>query len=65
MVQIMKATQEQKASLVDFIRSIKFSHHHSAPATEASNTHFARFKQRVRTKRQYSSEDSQLVRSAN
>lgn len=61
----MKVNEEQKASLVDFIRSIKFSHSHSAPAAEASNTHFARFQQRVRTRRQHSSEDSQLVRSAN
>ena len=61
----MKKLGEDRVSLVDFLRSIKFS----TPATEVWDgdfpAHFASFEQQARTRRQFSNEDSQLIRSAN
>lgn len=61
----MKRRDEGKASLVDFLRSIKFSHEGSTRNAGDCNTHFADFEQRARTRRQYSNEDAELIRSAN
>ncbi|MFV0279061.1 MAG: hypothetical protein ACK5HY_18040 [Parahaliea sp.] len=61
----MKRRDEGKTSLVDFLRSIKFSHESDARHSRDSSGHFADFQQRARTKRQYSTEDAQLIRSAN
>jgi hypothetical protein len=61
----MKRLDENKVSLVDFLRSIKFT----TPSTSAWGgelpANFASFKQQVRTRRQFSNEESQLIRSAN
>ena len=61
----MKRLDENKVSLVEFLRSIKF-----APGTAANHsgkcpTHFAHFNQRARSGKKLSAEDSQLIRSAN
>ena len=61
----MKQQEQGKASLVDFMRSIKFNHDNGHRNDHACSTHFADFEQRARTRRQYSSEDAQLIRSAN
>lgn len=61
----MQQRDAGKASLVEFLRSIKFSHAPTARNQRHCSTHFADFDQRARTRRQYSSEDAQLVRSAN
>ena len=60
----MNRRDEQKTSLVDFLRSIKFARAHTA-ANKACATHFARFNQRVRLDTVPAAEDCQLVRSAN
>ncbi len=61
----MKRRDEGKTSLVDFLRSIKFSHESGARNADDCSTHFADFDQRARTRRQYSNEDAELIRSAN
>ncbi|GAB3280692.1 hypothetical protein [Parahaliea aestuarii] len=61
----MKRRDQGKASLVDILRSIKFSRESSSRNTDDCSTHFADFEQRARTRRQYSAEDAQLIRSAN
>jgi len=61
----MKARKHGKTSLVEFLRSIKFTHETSSQARQECSTHFAGFDQRARTRRQYSNEDAQLIRSAN
>ncbi|WP_157976790.1 hypothetical protein [Parahaliea mediterranea] len=61
----MKRRDQGKTSLVEFMRSIKFSHEGGHRDASACSTHFADFEQRARTRRQYSSEDAQLIRSAN
>ncbi|MBA6414356.1 hypothetical protein H2508_14665 [Parahaliea sp. F7430] len=61
----MKTRNQGRASLVEFLRSIKFSHEHSEQEAQECTTHFASFKQRVRTSRQHSNEDAQVIRSAN
>lgn len=61
----MKQRDKGKASLVEFLRSIKFSHHPVHQEEQECSTHFAGFQQHARTQRQYSNEDSELVRSAN
>jgi hypothetical protein len=63
----MKKRDEGKASLVEFLSSIKFAQQNSR-AYEADvecPTHFAHFKQSARSGRDYCAEDSQLIRSAN
>lgn len=62
----MQQADNRKASLVEFLRSIKFNRGESPrrPAQTCS-THFAGFDQQALTRRQYSREDSQLIRSAN
>ncbi|TXS89542.1 hypothetical protein FV139_19840 [Parahaliea maris] len=61
----MKRRDEGKASLVDFLRSIKFAHEGGARNAHDCSTHFADFEQRARTRRQYNQEDAELIRSAN
>lgn len=61
----MQQRDRGKASLVEFLRSIKFSHETTARSGQRCSTHFANFEQRARTCRQYSHEDAELVRSAN
>lgn len=66
MVTAMTKRDEGKASLVDFLRSIKFSHGHAGIDAELEcPTHFANFKQRARSGNEGSQEDSELIRSAN
>ncbi len=61
----MKRRDEGRASLVDFLRSLKYSHGNGAVDRGECPTHFAQFKQRARTCSQFSTEDSHLIRSAN
>ena len=60
----MKRVDDGKVSLVEFLGSIKFNRQHDeASNLDAGNGHFARLHQCVRGPR--SSEESQLIRSAN
>ena len=61
----MKRLDQNKASLVDFLRSIKFSTPRPGGWGGDLPAQFASFKQQVRTGRQFSNEESQLIRSAN
>jgi len=63
----MNRRDEGKASLVEFLRSIKFAHENSRDqhADIECPTHFAHFKQSARSGRDGSVEDLQLIRSAN
>lgn len=61
----MKRLDENKVSLVEFLRSIKFAQGTSAGHSGKCRTHFAHFDQRARSGKQLSVEDSQLIRSAN
>lgn len=61
----MKRRDEGKASLVEFLRSLKFSHSNQAVGGGQCPTHFAHLEQRVQIRHQYCSEDLQLIRSAN
>ena len=60
----MKRRNERKTTLVDFMRSIKFSGNHSGHSNECP-THFAAFDQRVRSGNAAAGEEHQLIRSAN
>ena len=60
----MKRRDEHKTTLVDFMRSIKFSHKHGDTATECP-THFATFNQRARGSQGATGEEHQLIRSDN
>tara|TARA_R110002110_G_scaffold415561_2_gene650969 strand:+ start:204557 stop:204742 length:186 start_codon:yes stop_codon:yes gene_type:complete len=61
----MKKSEERKVSLVEFLGSLKFNRgSDSADHTECS-THFAAFNPRAPRAKASSSEDYQLVRSAN
>ncbi len=60
----MKRRDENKTTLVDFMRSIKFSHKHDHHADECP-THFAAFNQRTRGGSAANGEEHQLIRSAN
>ena len=60
----MKRVDDGKVSLVEFLGSIKFNRQHDeASNQDAGNGPFARLHQCVRGPR--SSEESQLIRSAN
>jgi hypothetical protein len=61
----MKRLDQDKISLVEFLRSIKFAQPSGANSSIASPTHFAHFKQHARAGLQFTAEDSQLIRSAN
>ncbi|MFC1579040.1 hypothetical protein ACFL3Y_01475 [Pseudomonadota bacterium] len=60
----MKRVDNGKVSLVEFLGSIKFNRQHGeSTQQDSSQGQFARLRQRVRGP--YSSEESQLIRSAN
>lgn len=61
----MKRLDEGKVSLVEFLRSIKFTHSRNSRSGGDCPTHFAAFDQRTRGGLQPSTEDAQLIRSAN
>ncbi len=61
----MKRLDEGKVSLVDFLRSIKFTHTGNARRGGECPTHFAAFDPRTRNGFQPNTEDAQLIRSAN
>ena len=60
----MNRKEQRKASLVDFLRSIKFDHIEAARPRVECQTHFASFNPQA-SKSSNSAEDRQLVRSAN
>jgi hypothetical protein len=60
----MKATDNGRPSLVEFLGSIKFSRQRAGGSeTETGHGHFARLQQS--TRRAQRSEEAQLIRSAN
>lgn len=61
----MTRRDEGRTTLVDFLRSLKFSRSSKASGNGDNTNRFARFKQRVRTNTTTSGEELQLVRSAN
>ncbi len=61
----MKRRDEGKASLVEFLRSLKYSQGNTGMDQAECATHFAPFNPRVKIRGQYSAEDAQLIRSAN
>jgi hypothetical protein len=61
----MKRLDDDKVSLVEFLRSIKFSQQSNASHTDECPTHFAHLDQHARPARRSSAEDAQLIRSAN
>ncbi len=62
----MKRADEGKASLVDFLRSIKFApHRDTVRDSYEAETPFAQLEQQVGVTSKYSAEESQLIRSAN
>ena len=61
----MKRIDDGKVSLVEFLSSIKFARQSSANFDIESGSRFARFDQRVPVARQFGTEDSYLIRSAN
>jgi len=61
----MKRLDEGKVSWVEFLRSIKFAQHNTSNQSVECPTHFAHLNQRARSGGSFSTEDSQLIRSAN
>ncbi len=61
----MTRRDEGRASLVDFLRSLKFSRRPRRADKTESGTRFARLEQHILPRRAGSGEDFQLVRSAN
>ncbi len=61
----MKRLDEGKASLVDFLRSIRFNEQKTENQGRYEGGRFAHFYPRARGSVQGSSEDSHLIRSAN
>jgi hypothetical protein len=61
----MKQRDKGKVSLVEFLRSLKYSRGNRVTQSSDCGSHFARFEQRVDTGRQFSAEEYKLVRSAN
>lgn len=61
----MKRLDEGKASLVDFLRSIKFTRETRDKKSKHCGEHFAGFNPQTPTPIHSSAEDSKLVRSAN
>ena len=61
----MMRRDEGKASLVEFLRSLKYSRSTGSGGRVECPTRFARLEQRAPTRWQFSAEDSQLIRSAN
>lgn len=54
-----------KASLVDFLRSIKFAHQKPSVVDTDCSTHFAHFDQHARVSTKEPTEENKYVRSAN
>ncbi|MDG1944002.1 MAG: hypothetical protein P8J17_07075 [Halioglobus sp.] len=61
----MKRLDEGKASLVDFLRSIKFTRDTRDKKSTHCDEHFAGFNPQTPPPNHSSAEDSKLVRSAN
>ena len=61
----MKRKDEGKASLVEFLSSIKFAGRKAVAEKQKSISRFARLEQRARVAQPLSGEDSYLIRSAN
>jgi hypothetical protein len=61
----MKRRDDGKASLVDFMRSIKFRHHTTTHQAIDVPTHFAHLNPQARPANIAGPEDCSLVRSAN
>ena len=61
----MKTRDEGKASLVEFLRSLKYSRGNGGMGQVECATHFAQFNPQVKTGGQFTAEDAQLIRSAN
>lgn len=63
----MNTRDESKASLVEFLRSIKFAQEKRAAQSEHHDcpTHFANFKPIAKGPADSNIEDQQLIRSAN
>jgi hypothetical protein len=61
----MKRLDDDKVSLVEFLRSIKFAQQSNASQSDKCPTHFAHIDQHARPARHSSAEDTQLIRSAN
>ena len=63
----MNTRDEGKASLVDFLRSIKFAHENRAAQSQSNEcpTHFANLKPIAKDAADNNTEDQQLIRSAN
>jgi len=61
----MKRMDDGKVSLVEFLRSIKFSQNNASNDGAECNTHFAHLIQHTRSAQPINAEDSQLIRSAN
>ncbi len=61
----MKKIDKDKVSFVDFLRSIKFDHREETKHVAECPTHFASFYPQARPRSKSSTEDNQLVRSAN
>ncbi len=62
----MKRLDDGKTSFVEFLNSIKFAQHNDAnQRAKCPTQHFAHFNPRARDKSALSTEDSQLIRSAN
>ena len=62
---IMTRRDKDKVSLVEFLRSIKFTRHNNTVAETECPTHFAHFNQHARSTGKDSKEDSKPIRSAN
>ena len=61
----MTRRDNSKASLVEFLRSIKFAQQKSRASQTTCPTHFASFNQHARLAGKDAVEDHQLIRSAN
>ncbi len=61
----MTRRDESRTSLVDFLRSLKFSRKSKKTDQNESGTRFARLEQHILPRRAVSGEELQLVRSAN
>jgi hypothetical protein len=62
---MMKRLDEGKVSLVEFLRSIRFSQQKEESQARYEGGRFAHFYPRARSSAALSAEDSHLIRSAN
>jgi len=61
----MTRRDNDKASLVEFLRSIKFAHQKPSVLDSGCSTHFAHFNQRVGVNAKEAIEENKHIRSAN